>query len=223
MFRLSALFELADQEIAEISSTTARLKDEYKGQIGKGTQEVELNADSLRVYLETSELVRYYAAFIESLGVRVGPLGDMSRTVRMAQMVGIHTISGINRVLELSKPWADAFFHDSLRNTFGCERTPDRCMLDTHGIVTTLLIAAYGSVFEDTTLTRDLSFFEPERLLCPRGDSTRYIRSRCLATNSRLKSLNASRLPAAPQAGRRHRRFVAAIRACRIRRSGPLP
>lgn len=54
LYRLSALFELADEEFSAISQLSEKEKSKYKSVFEKGIYEVEFNSMSLDVYLEAT-------------------------------------------------------------------------------------------------------------------------------------------------------------------------
>ena len=159
LFRLSALFELADQEIEEISLASAKLSQNYKQELSAANPSeqnigVELNIDSLRAYVETSEIVSVYARHIRSLGANIDlPMYSMtlSRNIQMAKMAGIESINKIDDLLKSSLPWGFDYIDEALTNTFGPEIT-DKHSVVADGIVSFFLIANFGRVFSDPVL-----------------------------------------------------------------------
>lgn len=144
LFRVSALLELADEELdlfaREVQATVA----EYKDSLLQGDRAIELNVDSLRVYVETSPDVAYWNDFLRSrTKQRVESWGDLSRDVRLAKYVGITTIDELSLLLRSAKGWGELFFERFYARYFKEHNTtPDRVITVVNGTVTLLVIAA---------------------------------------------------------------------------------
>lgn len=159
LFRLSALFELADQEIGEISRISTNLSENYKQQLAAAdpleqSLGVELNIDSLRAYVETSEVVFEYNSYIRSLGANVDPHAyslTLSRNVHMAKMAGIESVNKIDDLLRFSRPWGFDYISEALTNTFGPEITDGHSVV-ADGVISFFLIANFGRIFSDEVL-----------------------------------------------------------------------
>ncbi|WP_413363445.1 GTP pyrophosphokinase family protein [Lysinibacillus sp. 3P01SB] len=165
LFRLSAMFELADEELNSLILKTEDLSIEYKHQISSDGI-TELNLDSLKVYLEESRVVNEWANFIESLNVKIGPIGMISRDVEMCIKVGINTINELNELLEKSFGWGEEYLKDFYEHTFG-KIVPKGCSTDRNGIITLLLIANFPEVFTDEVLDSELGFGNPKSATIP--------------------------------------------------------
>jgi putative GTP pyrophosphokinase len=167
LFRLSALFELADEELDQISTDVRMLVAKYAEQVQSDDSDIEINVDSLKAYLENSETVTEWASYIESLGVEIGTIGMLSRDVEMARIAGLSTIREIDDLLKTAfswgKPYLQAFYH----NTFGAIIPKGRCSSDRNGILTVFLIANFLEVFTDNVLDLQLGFGLPERATVP--------------------------------------------------------
>jgi putative GTP pyrophosphokinase len=167
MFRLSALFELADQELDSIVTESLALFEQYKTQVESDKPNIELNLDSLRAYLQTSNVVQGWADFVESLGVAVRHIGFISRDIDMLRRVGINSINELNQLLEDSKGWGQAYLEEFYRNTWGEPIPEGKCASDRNGIVTLLLIGNFPNVFTNKVLAGEFRFGGPERATVP--------------------------------------------------------
>jgi ppGpp synthetase/RelA/SpoT-type nucleotidyltranferase len=167
MFRLSALFELADQELNSIVAESLALFEQYKAQVESNEPDIELNLDSLRAYLRTSNVVQDWADFIESLGVTVHHSDFVSRDIDMLRRVGINSINELNRLLEDSKEWGQSYLKEFYRNTWGEPIPEGKCASDRNAIVTLLLIGNFPDVFTNKVLVGEFRFGRPERATVP--------------------------------------------------------
>lgn len=166
LFRLSALFELADQELDQISADARTLFAQYAEQVKSDAGDIELNTDSLKAYLENSEEVARWAKYIESLGVNIGGIGMISRDVEMARTVGLSTIREIDTVIRTANDWGEPYLRDFFRNTFG-EPAPKGCSMDRNGVVTIFLIGSFLDVLTDEVLDHQFGWGLPERATKP--------------------------------------------------------
>jgi len=165
-FRLSALFEIADDELDDIVKKGEAIFERYKNRIKEKDRYIELNVDSLRAYIETSNNIREWAKFIESLGVRVGPVGAISRDVKMAKLAGINSIADLDIMLEKSKKWGHKYLKEFYERTFG-KPDPTKHSSDINGIITLFLIANFPDIFTDEILKKEFGFGMPERATIP--------------------------------------------------------
>ncbi|MER2541567.1 MAG: hypothetical protein ABTQ26_20175 [Azonexus sp.] len=166
LFRLSALFELADQELDQISLDARNLFAQYAAQVKSDDGDIELNTDSLRAYLENSVVVSRWAKFIEGLGVTIGGIGMISRDVEIAMKVGLSTIREVDAILRAAHDWGEPYLRDFFKNTFG-EPTPKGCSLDRNGVITIFLIGSFLDVLTDEVLERQFGWGLPERATRP--------------------------------------------------------
>ncbi len=166
LFRLSALFELADEELQAISTDAIRLFEQYKQQVRSEAPNIELNVDSLRAYLESSETVQWWKDYIASLGVPIFSIGYISRDVDMARRVGITTVNALDEMLQRSRGWGEHFLREFYVNTFG-QLPVTGGSSDINAVVTLLIIGAYPDVFTDALLTEELGFGDPQRATVP--------------------------------------------------------
>jgi len=169
LFRLSALFELADQELNAISSDASTLFSQYKVQVQSAKEDIELNVDSLKAYVENSETVAHWAKYMEGLGVEVGRIasGPISRDIEMARMAGLSTIREVEDMISVASSWGEPYLRDFFHNTFGNPIPKGRCYMERNGVVTIFLIGSFVDVFSDNILDRQFGWGDPERATKP--------------------------------------------------------
>lgn len=167
LFRLSALFELADQELDQISAEARMLFAQYSEQVQSDMEDVDLNTDSLKAYLENSQTVAYWTKFIDGLGVEVGGVGDISRDIQMARMAGLSTIGEVDKVMRTAKEWGEPYLRDFFRATFGEPVPKGRCSMVKNGVVSIFLIGSFLDVFTEEVLEGQLGWGLPQRALVP--------------------------------------------------------
>ncbi|MDQ3707134.1 MAG: hypothetical protein M3437_18295 [Chloroflexota bacterium] len=174
LFRLSALFELADQELSAITAQSSELTAYYASHVEADSSAIDLNLDSLRAYLEHSTTVKYWADYLTSLGPTLTDIGAASRDVAMAHRVGIQSIAQLDNLLEASKSWGKQYLAQSISNvvvdfaeTHGLPPSSDAISIDRNGIVTIFLIGNYPDVFNEVVLNDEYGFGHPERFTIP--------------------------------------------------------
>ncbi|MBW2643162.1 MAG: RelA/SpoT domain-containing protein [Deltaproteobacteria bacterium] len=165
-YRLSALFELADDELDAIVLDSMKLYTEYQEQMKKSTTGIDLNVDSLKAYLESSEKISYWSKFIEQLGVRINRPGMVSRDVVMANRAGLSTIDDIDNLVDPKTDGAEKYLHEFYKNTFGSP-DPKKHSTDINGIVTLFLIGKYQNIFTNEILDKKFGWGKPERATVP--------------------------------------------------------
>lgn len=166
LFRISALFELADQELNSVSSDAKTLFESYKNQISiNKSAPIELNYESIRAYLTSSEEVAYWAEIIKSFGQEISPPGFISRDLEMAREVGIFDIESLDLMLSSSRGWGEGYLKEFYRNSYGS--FPTKGSTDLNGVVTLFLIGNYLETFTDDELNGRWGFGQPERATKP--------------------------------------------------------
>jgi putative GTP pyrophosphokinase len=165
-YRLSALFELADDELDAIVLDSKKLYSEYQEQIQKSTTGIDLNIDSLKAYLESSDRVAYWSNFIEQLGVKINRPGAVSRDVVMATRAGLSTIDDIDSLIDPNTEGAKEYLQEFFRKTFESPN-PKKHSVDVNGIVTLFLIAKFQNIFKNETLDKEFGWGKPERATVP--------------------------------------------------------
>lgn len=166
LFRLSALFELADEELNQIGADAKTLSARYSEQVNVTPGDVELNVDSLRAYLEKSQTVAHWTKFIEQLGVAIGPIGMISRDVQMAMAAGLSRIGEVDALLNAARKWGEPYLREFFQNTFGTSN-PQRNSMDRNGVITLFLIGEFQNVFTNEILDSRFGWGKPERATVP--------------------------------------------------------
>jgi hypothetical protein len=120
LYRLGALFELADQEFADITAQAGRLQREYKEVVRSELLEVELNADSLRAYLEGSDVAEWWVKQLTLAGYlfETRPANTFDE-IDLARRSGILTLEDLNEFLLGARAWGLHVLRDQLRATPG--------------------------------------------------------------------------------------------------------
>lgn len=167
LFRVSALLEVADIELDRYISSAQSLLEDYKDRLFEEGESLELNVDSLRAFLEEDPVVEHWANHIQSLGVRVGGIGNISRDVEIARRVGIGNIGEIRHLLEKSCTWGEEYLSQFFMNTWGDPLPSDGISIDRNGIVTLFLIGSYLEDLTDKVLDREFGWGRPERATVP--------------------------------------------------------
>jgi len=162
LFRLSALFELADEELDGFVGEVRKKIDAYRDSLARGQRKIEINVNSLKTYIETSTEVGYWNNFLRTdpdIGHRVETWGDLSRDVRMAEFCGLQSIEDIDSTLKQARGWGEEFFrryYKSYLAKHGVRR--DKVMTVVNGVVNMLLIASFADRFDALSLTRDFGY-----------------------------------------------------------------
>ncbi|SUI63907.1 GTP pyrophosphokinase [Shewanella baltica] len=166
LFRISALFELADQELNSVSRDANSLFESYQEQISQNrSAPIELNSESIRAYLTSSEEVAYWADVIKSFGQDISAPGLISRDLEMAREAGITDIESLDSLLSGSRGWGEDYLKEFYLNSYGS--LPTKGSTDLNGVVTLLLIGNYLDIFTDTELNGRWGFGKPERATRP--------------------------------------------------------
>jgi ppGpp synthetase/RelA/SpoT-type nucleotidyltranferase len=112
LFRLSALFELADDQFSELRRASQAVLDSYSRDVRRGNLELELDASSLNTYLSLTPWLDRLTNIANEVGWEVDPLQGVEKTVverdkrdllSVAQRAGITDIAGLDRILTLDE------------------------------------------------------------------------------------------------------------------------
>jgi len=160
LFRLSALFELADEELDQLVDDIQLKVESYRASLTAGNKAIELNIDSLRAYIETSQEVQYWNNYLRThTGQNVATWGDLSRDIRFANYCGIKSLEQINQLLSQARGWGEDFFTLYYDEYFKRDRvTPDKVTTVLNGVVTMLMIAANVERFTPEILAKEFGF-----------------------------------------------------------------
>jgi GTP pyrophosphokinase len=106
LFRLSALFEIADDEFLSIRDNVDRLKEGYDKNMEEGEYDIDLNKDSLRQYIENSIDKDRWVKYIEEAGLNYEEVieSEANRTINSIvnyySKVGYTKISDIHNMID---------------------------------------------------------------------------------------------------------------------------
>ena len=162
LFRLSALFELADTELDQIAEEVDKILQAYKTDVSEGKTAIELNVDSLRAYVDTSPEVQYWIDFLrENIGQKVEGWGDLSRDVRIAERCGIDTLDNVKHIMTDARGWGEDFFKRYYDRFFREHNvTPDKVTTVLNAVVTGLFIASNEDKFPPEVLKTDFGMHD---------------------------------------------------------------
>lgn len=176
LYRLAALFEMADEELDRLVSDIARKIQEYKDALIEGKVVLGINVDSLRSYIETSKEVSYWNNFLRTATKhRVESWGDLSRDVRFAEHCGLKSIDDIDKVLSSAHGWGEEFLREYYDYFFAVNNTtPDKVTTVINGVVAMLLVATFIDKFTPEIMDKQFGWGNSFILL----DTVKKVRSR---------------------------------------------
>jgi putative GTP pyrophosphokinase len=162
LFRLSALFELADEELDDLIEDISNQMGQYRDEIAKGNTKIEINVDSLRTYIQSSTEPKYWAKFLrETTGQHVeeNDWGDLSRDVRFANYFGLDSVETLDVLLKNAHGWGETFFVAYYKDYFERNKvTPDKVSTVINGPVTMLMIASNAEKITADILNKDFGW-----------------------------------------------------------------
>lgn len=119
LFRLSALFELADDEFVSLRDASGNVKQQISEQLSIGNRKLPLDYVSLSKLLATSSTVAQFCEIAAEVGFDfdgVDGLPDeedyqdtVSDLIQLASIAGISTLEAFERVMDDALPWAKAY------------------------------------------------------------------------------------------------------------------
>ncbi|GAB2854730.1 hypothetical protein [Lentzea nigeriaca] len=105
LFRLSALFEMADEQFSAIRKAAAELSDEYSDNVKQGNLDIEIDADSVDAYIQNSAKVRGIMAAAVKRGFVLSPVDGpgveqpRSSLLRLLDFLQVRTIGQFDALL----------------------------------------------------------------------------------------------------------------------------
>lgn len=167
LFRLSALFELGDEQLEQFGIEAGGILETYQASLQKGSLRIEINVDSLRAYVETSAEVKYWNDFLRTdpeIGHRVSvdDWGDLSRDVRLAKFFGLTHIQDIDSVLKAARGWGEVFFKRFYLDKVTMHgNAPQGVSTVVNGTIGYLILASNADKLDANTLSLRFGYGDP--------------------------------------------------------------
>lgn len=122
LFRLSALFELADDEFVSLRDASGEVQKEITAQIAIGEHSLLLDRISLREYIKTSPVIKelctkaYKIGFSEDNAKNHHTFEDnqrdrLSEMLHLAAIAGLRTIEDLDMIFSSVLPWAEQYLN----------------------------------------------------------------------------------------------------------------
>ncbi|WP_181321729.1 GTP pyrophosphokinase [Trinickia symbiotica] len=127
LFRLSALFELADDEFVSLRDASGKLSKQIDNQLSKGDRNIRIDHVSLSQFVEQSIVVSELCTFAAEVGFSFDNPNhpdDSSRDiisdlVLLAGYARLNTLSQLENALEGALSWAKAYFAEQYLQSGG--------------------------------------------------------------------------------------------------------
>lgn len=144
LYRISALLESADDDFSLVSMQVRELREGYEKQIQEGDLSIEVNQESLALFLDSSTVISRLRDVATSSEYVIAPwhpdsrnpLVNVSQTLNIA---GIDTIEKLKARLEAAEPTAGDFLHKIL-TAWRTPNKPLKLVIDLGGLVRLLVI-----------------------------------------------------------------------------------
>lgn len=161
LFRLSALFELADQELDAIVRDAEQLRSEYASDSPKELEDIEINLDALKAYIDSSAEVAQWDKFWNSIpATRTEAPAWGPRDAQMPVACGIKTLGQYESLLHASHGWGEEFIERVLLSLRG---SPTNAVSTTrNGILMYVLVGNFPDVLTIERLRNEFGFGRPE-------------------------------------------------------------
>ncbi len=122
LFRLSALFELADDEFMSIRSTSGEIASSIRTQLGVGNQDLPIDAVSLSEFLMFSHAVAQIEAAARAAGFTFGSpdeadededeqASSISGLIQLCALASVRNIEEFEVLLDAAGPWMESYLH----------------------------------------------------------------------------------------------------------------
>ncbi|MGB9937225.1 MAG: GTP pyrophosphokinase [Methanobacterium sp.] len=103
LYMLSAVFELADENLNGLINDISALSEEYKEKIDSKELKIEINVNSLKTYLKSSENVSYWMHAVKGEGFNPKPVDNPSVLIKFMKKANINSIEELDNLLEKAK------------------------------------------------------------------------------------------------------------------------
>lgn len=113
LFRLSALFELADDEFVSLRDASGKIRKEISEQLSIGQKEILVDRLSVDEYIKESNTVDKLCEIAKDAGFTFENFGSesdsLSSLVEITNIANLRTVEELDRVLTDSLKWADEY------------------------------------------------------------------------------------------------------------------
>lgn len=100
LYRISALLEVAEDDLSRVSTLAEELRKKYEDQIESGNLEIAVNQESLDLFINKSEVVKELEKIAKENGYVIGPPHPRSRNPWL-NLTETLSIAGITRIDDL--------------------------------------------------------------------------------------------------------------------------
>lgn len=158
LFRLSALFELADEELDNLVDGIEEKIEEYRESLSTGDRQIELNVDSLRTYLETAIEFQYWVDYVQNkFRMSLEPPGDVSRSVAIFKYFGVDSMEGLQQLVNGARAWGESFFEEFYPKIADREGISlEKIKTTKNGLLSLLVVAANAERIDPEKAAEDL-------------------------------------------------------------------
>lgn len=145
LYRISALLESADDDFSRVSAAVRDLRASYEEQIKKGDLSLQVNQDSLQLFLDTSVLAQRLKDIAARTEYVIAPPHPYSRNPLLNLSVTLNTAE-INKISELEErlkavePRAEEFL-GKIFAAWWTKTKPKKLVIDLVGLIRLLVIA----------------------------------------------------------------------------------
>jgi len=159
LFRLSALFELADDEFISLRDASGSLTREIDTKLASGHRNIQIDHVSLSQFIDKSSLVESLCAIASEVGFDFDTLGisdsldsTLSDVIQIATLAGISTLAEFEAALETTHAWAKDYLQKQYSKNGSSETS--RWYASPAFICGLLLIKVYISQLKPRHLTQ---------------------------------------------------------------------
>jgi ppGpp synthetase/RelA/SpoT-type nucleotidyltranferase len=104
LFRISALLELADKEFSEVDTAINTLRAQYEKGVRAGDLQIEINRDSVEVFLTDSKTVAHIRSSAKKFGLIVAKSdAGLTQLVQVISASGLRSIEQVDELLRSEK------------------------------------------------------------------------------------------------------------------------
>ena len=108
LFRLSALLELGDEEFSNLKKLTEKVERIYSRDVLKGKLDVDINLNSLAIYLDSTKEGTLFAELATKAGFTVREHKIDEKSIMLGKLFNLLYILNINKIAELDKILQDS-------------------------------------------------------------------------------------------------------------------